>query len=202
MNIEQLVLTKEEIPILHGRCFELPIHPALLREKLNPLLAHHVFPQAAKEWYDDFSEAVKRETDPQNKRWYEEVFLVHPEITIENGHQVLISLLHGVWRDMVLTEENGFASSLSINRDVGGTIGYQRDISVHNYICPPYVNFTPEKLRAYAAQPPSEGLRGVRAHSYNLHNVDHLPGALFLRNWGLLYLNAAMCSIKDKLEKM
>ena len=26
-------------------------------------------------------------------------------------------------------------------------------------------------------------------HVYAQHNIDHYPGALFLRNWAILYMN-------------
>jgi len=35
MNLEQLFLKKEELPILYKTCFEIPIHPKLLDENLR-----------------------------------------------------------------------------------------------------------------------------------------------------------------------
>ena len=36
---------------------------------------------------------------------------------------------------------------------------------------------------------------GVRVYTYNQHNIDNYPGALFLRNWVILYLSEAMKGI-------
>ncbi len=35
-------------------------------------------------------------------------------------------------------------------------------------------------------------IEGVETYVYALHNVDYYPGALFLRNWAIRYLNDAV----------
>jgi len=55
MNIEQLFLKKEELPILNETCFQIPIHPKLLDSSLNidKLIAQKIFPPAVEILYMD-----------------------------------------------------------------------------------------------------------------------------------------------------
>ena len=203
MDIGDLMLKKEEIPILYERNFMLPIHPALLEphSNIHPNLASHVFPQAAQEWYEDlrhYRETV--DLDEQTKKWVDDVFLAKlPEIRTEFGRQVtLIS-----WEDNHETEANGFARAMSINRNFGGTIYFNRgDYGCRTFLPfggypNEYVIFSEDKAREFGFDNMTlaEENKGTLVYVYNLHNVDHYPGALFLRNWGMLYLNEALKSI-------
>jgi len=199
MSLQELLLTKDEIPIFQDRYFVVPIHPLLLTESLDPKIAHSVFPLAAKEWYADLQEA---QATPKKREWFESVFLKSkPQIEEKNGHQMMTPPPGG-WFDYVTTAENGFATLLGVNRNQGTLMLLQGQRSF-DYICPPNVNFSKSKLMAYAAPPPAvqvEGLSGVNAFVYRRDNVSELPAALFLRNWAILYLNEALRSINDKLD--
>ncbi len=52
MNLCNLILKKEEFPILHETCFQIPIHPKLLDENIfiNDKIAKNIFPQVAEDW--------------------------------------------------------------------------------------------------------------------------------------------------------
>lgn len=205
MKLDQLLLRKEELPIL-GKpdCprFTVPIHPALLRPdvRIDPTIAYHVFRQAAQEYHTELTQYVATMQDEKEKVWYKEVFLKNPTVmTDKRGRQ---TILDGMWEDLVQTGENGFARVLSINRNVGGTLFYNSEdrSCTHEYLSPPTVNFTPEKFAAYAVLEKNPNIIGVTGNAYSHHNIDHYPGALFLRNWAILYLNEAMKSIGGSTE--
>ena len=201
MKLEELLLQKEELPILHGTSFVVPIYPALLREdiQLDSTLANRVFPQAAQEYHQDLAAYIETMQDGQDKKWYKEVFLKDP--TVQTDEHRRQSILGGMWEDLAFTTDTGFAHALSINRNVGGTLffnGEDRDCT-RTYIYPPIVNFTPEKFAAYAVEKLS-GTRGVTANAYAHHNIDNYPGALFLRNWAILYLNAALKELHQRKQ--
>ena len=102
---------------------------------------------------------------------------------------------------MVNTTGNGFATCLSIDRDAGGTLYLPIDKHHEEYIYPPIVNFSKEKFEAYKAfDLDLKNSLGVYAHVYEHHNIDHYPGALFLRNWSLLYLNEALKEVDSQLR--
>ncbi|MDP3734166.1 MAG: hypothetical protein Q8R37_02970 [Nanoarchaeota archaeon] len=193
MQLEQLLLTKEEIPILKGRFFTVPIYPLLLRTEIevDPHIAHDLFPQAAEEWYAELTEYASQLTDAKEKKWLEEVWLQGPvSITEKQGRQFVSPL--EIWEDGVEYMENGFARVLSINRNAGGTLFWHEDVR-EEYIHPPFVQFSKDKFDAYKIEEMNVGnAKGVFAHAYDHHNIDHYPGALFLRNWAILYLNEAM----------
>jgi hypothetical protein len=106
------------------------------------------------------------------------------------------------WEDNVFLSENGFASGMSVSRDAGGSLCpvYRQGPCP---IGPPTVLFSKEKLQAYTPVECGhfvvEGRQSTLAYVYDKHNVDHYPGALFLRNWAILYLNAAIRSVGDVL---
>lgn len=193
MDLEQLLLTKKEIPILYGKWFVVPIYPLLLRAEveINPTIAHDVFPQAAEEWHTELKEYTSLLNNNEEKKWYEEYFLKEPvQIKEKQGRQCVYPLK--IWEDGVEYRENYFARVLSINRNAGGTLFWHEDVTPQ-YINPPFVQFSNEKFEAYKAEEMNFGkMKGVLAHAYDHHNIDHYPGALFLRNWALLYLNEAM----------
>jgi len=53
MKLEELFLTREELPILHESCFEIPIHPALLDPdtQIDPSITPRAFIKATGDWY-------------------------------------------------------------------------------------------------------------------------------------------------------
>ena len=57
LSLDDLLLRKEELPILHGTSFHVPIHPLLLSEgvKISPLIPRQVFPIVAWEWFEEFT---------------------------------------------------------------------------------------------------------------------------------------------------
>ena len=168
----------------------------------DPLLAHQIFPQVAQEWYGDMQAHCANLSDESEKTWFQDVFIPSsPEIREERGHQVIYP--GGSWSDLVRNETNGFASLLSISRDAGGTLYINSDEKPHEYFCPPLVNFSPEKFKAYVR--PGYDMRalpGAIGFTYDQHNIDYTPGALFLRNWALAYHNEALKSSWTIIEAL
>lgn len=205
MGLSDLMLRKEEIPILHEGIFQLPIHPLLINPgiRIDVDLAPKLFPQAAEEWYEDLK--TYRETedlDDQTKEWLDAIFLNEkPKVKGEYGEQ---SISNGVWRDNVVLDDNGFATIMCINRNSGGTIYFNKGESGCEALVllggggmVDYIQFSEEKAREFGFEEIDlqGGRKGVLIHVYNHHNVDSYPGALFLRNWGILYLNKALESM-------
>lgn len=198
MNLKDLLLKKEELPILYENCFQIPIHPMLINPtiKIERSLAKKVFLKATEEWYSDLQGYVQTVEDVQMKKWILDVFLKEkPKIKEEYGDY----FLNGFWRSDVSFSENGFARALSINRNNGGTLYYREgDFSCKQFI--PfegegrYIQFSEEKVRAFSTEihEPMPGRFGGVIHTYASHNIDFYPGALFLRNWAVLYINSAL----------
>ena len=185
MKLEKLFLTKDELPILYKTCFQIPIHPKLLEEniKIRKEIAHEVFPRAAEDWYNDLSDYVKNVEEKQTKEWIENVFLKNkPEIEKFNGRQNIL----GCWSDDIMTKENGFARCLSISRDGGGTLYFNKGDSNCEAFSGIYINFPKDKIEEFKINNTSEF---DLFYSYAQHNIDHYPGALFLRNWAIIYMN-------------
>lgn len=199
LSLQDLLLRKQELPIRRETSFIIPIHPILLRKDiaLDPQIAHRVFPQAAREYFAELRAHTETVEDEQTKSWYNDFFLRESEVRVDNGRQVILC-----WEDLVLTTETGFAHCLSISRDAGGILFFNKEDRdcVRNYIYPPLVDFTPEKFEAYAVER-IQKVSGVVANTYASHNIDYFPGALFLRNWALLYHNAALQSIAHLLPQ-
>jgi len=121
MRIEDILIRKEEVPIILDTNFEIPIHPLLLQpgSRINPKLANSLFEKAAQEWYEDllaYSSAMP-ESQNKEKEWIKSIFL-KSNGKIENVHRVQRVKEVG-WEDTVGTDENGFASHLSISRNGG-----------------------------------------------------------------------------------
>ena len=70
MNLDLLLLQREELPILHGTSFYVPIHPDLLKEdiRLDPEIAKGVFPQAAQEYHQDLAAYIETMQDEKEKK--------------------------------------------------------------------------------------------------------------------------------------
>lgn len=208
LQLEQLLLTKEELPLRLAKephdltgfrhpFLVVPIHPKLFLPGLsiNPSLAHDVFEQAAKEWYEDLKLYLDSPESEPERKWTYEVF-VKPGLRFrkERGEQVVAIS----WSDFVRLSETGFAYVLSISRDGGGTLGIAYDEPEPGFIGKRDVLFTPEKFAAYAAPGEESTERHTLGYQYGHHNIDHYPGALFLRNWAILYLNAALKDLDEK----
>ena len=193
MSIENLLLTKEEVPIISGSHFIIPIHPMLLRKDMviDKNLAYSVFPQAAEEWYTELTEYVSTLENGKEKTWINDVFLKgKPEVKEERGRLTVYPLKF--WQALVETMENGFATVLSINRNVGGSLFLPPD-DKKQHISPVIVKFSPEKFKAYEAEDIGlDSSLGAYSYAYDQHNIDNYQGALFLRNWAMLYVNEAL----------
>ncbi|MFH0868915.1 MAG: hypothetical protein V1839_01680 [archaeon] len=199
MKLDDLLLKKEELPIrtiegtLSNPVFTVPIHPKLLSPdvKIDSIIASKVFSRAAKEWYTDLNNAIKNANDA-DRTWIKDVFLKKKAYAkLYGGNYILTGT---GWQDDVLTNENGFATSLSISRNSGGTL-YLDPNSKFEFVHKLYVRFSPEKFREYRCEnfnPDKDCSQGTWTYVYSKHNIDYYPGALFLRNWAILYLNEAM----------
>jgi len=185
MKLENLFLKKEELPILHDFCFRIPIHPKLLNPniEIDKSIAQKIFPQIAEEWYDDLNEYAKLEKNKSKKEWYQKVFLrERPKIEWKYSNQIF-----GGWEDRIGFMENGLVRDFMINRNAGGSLYFNQDDFNCEGLIPDYlVKFSKEKSTEFE-------FRKVEnfsiAHFYSQHNIDSFPGALFLRNWVIKYMN-------------
>lgn len=193
MKLSDLFLKKEELPIIHETSFSIPIHPRLLKEdiSLNPQIAQNVFPEATDSWYADLEQYSKGLEFGQMRDWIESVFLLsRPKILREYGIQRLSTIY---WEDNVDFNPNGFARFFSISRNFGGSLYFnQGDPCVRDcfFLGDKRIHFSEEKLKEFG-----EPLSGGGAFIFNVyaqHNIDSYPGALFLRNWAILYMNEAL----------
>jgi hypothetical protein len=198
MKLEELFLKKEEHPILHCNCFQIPILPMLLDEKItiSKALPRLIFLKVAQEWYEELKELVESENDEERK-WIEEVFLKTPPGVIERfGYQ---RIEHLSWEDSVSYEENGFVRVFSISRDSGGTMYFNKGETECEDIIPNrMMKFSEEKARKFESRRVGEQ---SLAFVYSLHNVDALPGALFLRNWAIGYMNEVFTQVYQAISQ-
>lgn len=195
-------LTKEEIPLMGSPGFVMPIHPKLLEDGriFDPRIAYRVFAQAADEWYTDlerYLEEDQNDLEPETKEFYEREYLRPGRPTIQTAYDEQCLSTIPFWNDRVLTDERGFATSLSISRNGGGSLYFNTtDRQCQTGIClnTQTISFTniQGKKALELIIPGTEYEEYADAYKYGLHNVDHHPGALFLRNWALLYLNETM----------
>ena len=203
MKLEDLMLRKEEIPILPwNNYFKVPIHPKLLDSdiKLDVNLARIIFSKAADEWYNDLKEYSKALESKDDKKWISEVFLKNPPKVIKLYQNLPNQRLDELdWSDDVLTLENGFAKSLSINRNLGGSLQFDKnEMSCKTFSTfddsNGYIRFSKDKALEFGVgNIVTHGCsEGVDVYTYVMDNVRHYPAALFLRNWVRLYLNEAM----------
>lgn len=185
MKLDDLLLKKKEIPILHKSCFQIPIHPKLLDNKISikESVANEVFEKVVFDWYNDLNDYIKSENDELCREWIENVYLKEkPKIEKVNNRQFF-----GVWEDNVWFSENGFVSGFSINRNAGGSIYFNdNDFNCEASVPGAYLKFSEEKSREFSVKKIGEF---NRAYIYASHNVDGYPGALFLRNWAIMYMN-------------
>lgn len=186
MNINDLLLKKEELPILHDSCFQIPVHPKLLDSTINirPEIAKEIFLQVAEEWHNDLKGYLPLERDLEKRKWYEEVFLKDKiKITNSFNNQVL----NDFWEDNIQLLDNGLVSGFSISRNAGGSLYFNLEGDNFETLIPtPYIKFSEEKIKEFT-------YKKIENHClalvYKQHNIDHFPGALFLRNWAISYMN-------------
>lgn len=196
MELEKLLLKKEEIPIIEESYFRLPIHQGLLDPKIriDESIAPRLFPRVAEEWYEDLKKYCEELEEGPIKKWITEVYLAEkPKVRKEHEQQ----LIYRVWRDDILLLDNGLVFSFSVSRNSGGTLYIERNASleVEEYV--PfkeenwsYIKFNKEKAKVFAKSVEKiNGNEGAFIQVYSHHNIDHYPGALFLRNWAIEYMN-------------
>jgi hypothetical protein len=181
MKLEELFLKKEELPILYETCFQVPIHPRLLRNniKINETIAQRIFLDVAKEWYNDLKKYVETE-NPENKEWINEVFLKEePKITKMPNRQFF-----NYWEDYIQTNENGLVTCFSISRNAGGSLYFDKDEMNCESFGKLYIKFSEEKIKEFRFEE-----KFNKSFCYAGTNIDSYPGALFLRNWAIKYMN-------------
>ncbi len=184
MELEELFLKKEELPILHETGFQIPIHPRLLEQDLRGYenLAKEIFPKVAEDWYEDLKNYVEME-NPQNKEQINHVYLKEkPRITKEFGRQYVL----GFWEDNIWTMDDGFTSGFSISRNGGGTLYFNEGDENCRSFGQLFIKFSKEKEKEFEYERVGEFSRIL---TYAHHNIDYYPGALFLRNWAIMYMN-------------
>lgn len=181
MELEKLFLKKEEIPILYKSCFQIPIHPELLNKNLriDNKVAQRIFPEVAQDWHEDLKKYIP--VNQEEKEWINQVYLKEkPKITTEFNNQ----FLNGFWTDYVQTADNGLVTCFSINRNAGGSLYFQEDDINCESFGITYIKFSDEKKSEFQFDK-----KLGRMYVYAHHNVDSYPGALFLRNWAIKYMN-------------
>jgi len=179
MNIEDILIKKEEVPMGDSGRSVIPVHPKLLSEEvqLDPRLAHNLFPAAVKDWYEELTGYVAGLNEGQSRNWIQEVFLSDGfEVVTGDRYQHAAG---GVLEDGVKGhKKNGFAGPLSI----GGScacIGIDGTDNGSNHIIG--VDFDEEKWEFFKG-----------SYTYSGHNLDSYPMGLFARNWALIYINECL----------
>ncbi len=201
MELEELLLRKEELVIFNENRFQVPIYPLLLRVdvEFDTMIASQMFPIAVKEWYDDLQSYIQNlsENTPDEKarkKWIKESYLDKSvEIVREHERQRL-----RFWEDLTHCDERGFVTCLDISRNAGGSLYLGDDFEREKWVFNRLVKFSEDKKRLYSINQ-NEG--STKMIMYSMHNVDYYPGALFLRNWAILYLNEALRKV-DRQGKL
>lgn len=190
MFIDDLLLKKEEIPVWHRVEFKIPIHPSLIKKRLDPNIPNAVLEQSVMEWYEDLKTYLNGQNEEINLDSTRKLYLSEkPKPVFRNGEFIVYP-----WHIPIhfWTNENGFADSLSVGRNFG-SLNFEAENSESEYPLisnSKYMQFSESKLQAYAI-PDKNPLRCFR---YLPHNIETAPAALLLRNWTINYLNAALKS--------
>src|SRR3989344_485117 len=127
MELEQLLLRKEELPILRGTAFHVPIHPALLRNGVQiDDIGWRVFEQAAQEWFDDLSTYCES-PNVENREWIAKTFLrERPVVTKING---VPTIKYRGLRAYVVCDLRGFVKAFAPGGATGGSLHFDADDS-------------------------------------------------------------------------
>lgn len=211
MKLDDLLLKKEEIPIIDEIRFVVPVHPQLLVKQINTVgAANNTFSKAVNDWYKDLKGYVKELDDQEIKEKINETFLQkEPTIIIKYGRRTVDPLN---WQYDATIRENGLVGRFSV--DVGELFLEEdyRAVRVNSK----YLKFSPEKFSEYEIkdldypgfdedvidveqlidvdQIDILSQDGAYLHVYYPEYIKSYPEALFLRNWSIMYLNEA---IKD-----
>ena len=179
MNLADLLLKKEEIPITPEFRFRVPIPPILFDKdiKLDRLLAHKVFPLAVKDFIRDIKNYLEENKVKPSEAKYLKEYLEHQ--VIENEGAFGAQEYHGL-SDTVMKDPSGIAHALDINGDL--------NVCIEECPFKDWVGFSEEKLKAYS-NPRIIGF----GHAYVPdNNVGTIDAAFFLRDWAILYVNEAL----------
>lgn len=182
--MEKLFLNKEEIPII-GRNFKIPIHPELFGSnfEIDDSIAKDIFSKAFDSWYDDLETFVKYMDDPNLDHVYYDLFSGRKPSLIQKGESQIIEKIN--WRDDFSVYDNGLVNLFCIERNHGGALLISDDyLESISPVPSGYIRFGREKAREFEFK---EG--GAKIYSHL--NVRTYPGALFLRNWAIEYVNKA-----------
>ena len=202
--LENILIEKTEIPIKYNTCFYVPIHPRLIlpETRLDPTLAHQIFPQVVVEWYEEMTTLAELERDSETKKRYQSIPLKNKPV-IDNGKLVNFAVQ---WKNNVKTTKEGFAKLLSLGGISGLLYFYPQHSNTYQGcvegLSPHKIRFTPEKFCEYSLPDlfQGDGVPGRDFYVYQQHNIEDLPTALFLRNWAIMYLNEALKSIEPKIK--
>lgn len=195
MELSELFLKKEEFPILHGRDFQIPIHLKLLDKniQIREEIAKEIFSQVAEEWYNELAEYAENRDgkDKEELDWIKEVFLKEKPVIINEYKNQRIK--HLSWEDEVFFDDNGFVRGFSISRNSGGSLFFDKDAdNCYSYIPSRYIKLSNKKVEEFQCEKAGEI---SLAYVYAPHNIDNFPGALFLRNWTIAYMNRVFSEI-------
>ena len=191
------MLQKEDLQIIRGNRFQVPIYPSLLHAEVlfDTTIASRMFPIAAKEWHSDLTTYVQtlpgnNSEEKERKRWLQESYLDKKLDVIkdEYGRQLV-----RFWEDLVHCDNRGFVRVFSISRNAGGSLYLSDIFEREQFVMNTLIKFNEEKRKLYSINP-NEG--STKMIMYSMHNVEYYPGALFLRNWAILYLNEALREVE------
>ena len=194
-------LTKDEIRIFgpSNTGFYVPIHPTLLERSrsFDRTLANRVFPQAAGEWYEDLQVLLANTPalEPDLREFCNELLRYgKPRVLAVDGRQ---ELEHIGWEDRVRMDRRGFATTFALSPSTNSLYFNEEDRNCKVALSltggsETRFNLSREKVKSLACE--EHGDFAIVA-TYAKHNVDTFPGALFLRNWAMAYVNAAMESV-------
>jgi len=202
MNLRDLLLKKEELPILWQTTFCVPIYPRLLEEEivLDREIALRVFEKATQEWFEDLTTYCNY-PEAENRESFRRIFLTErPSIVEEFG---IPKINNREWSANVRYNARGFVNIFSPGGANGGSLNFDPDqdmcqnLSHFEHGRRTLIRFPEEKAREFAIEREVQ-TDYVEVYTYAPHNIDTYPMALFLRNWAILYINEA---IKEILHK-
>lgn len=169
-----LLLRREEITILVGNGFHLPIHPKLLDPSINldEDLAFRVLEQSAEDWFADIQNIIG-EQDTETRDWWKEKYFGEPRRILRIPGK--ISLESDIFPEIsFMANENGFVRVLGLLRNQG--------CLYFNHEEPKYIGFgrmsriPNEKLRFYAL--PFNKKYLIKALSHPKAHFAHLKNSI------------------------